>query len=212
MKKAGLILIFVGAVLVLISAGLFLLSGMRGANARQVRRIELPPGEAVLSEPIKVDPDGLVQLTVKIRVRGDDVRQSDLDQEQAVYHRPLEVEVLAPEDRTIHSESGPVAWDEGWRWNPSTSRQNGGVVTTTEHLLSKFDPPQQGELRVRARLGEDQYDNELESAQLVVYDQAARYTGLVIGGLFSCCAGPTSTAVGLILLIVGLATEHRRDG
>lgn len=212
MLKAGVICILLGVCLALLSAGLAAWAGAGVTGARQVASLPLEVGESGSSSMLDVSADGLVQTTMHVTVKGDEMGDGIGGDRELAYVYPVQIEVVDGSGEVIHSGSTAAAFDEGVIWQGGSLQQDGQTVARAEHSFSKFEPPNDGHLKVRATLEQDTtHDNALQAAELRVYEGAEDSGALsakAIGAVAACCAGPLVTGLGIVLALVGLVQRQ----
>lgn len=213
MKTAGLLILFLGLILVVAGIGMVVgsvfmfKSSMESAlESRVVKTIPLEVDQSVTSEPIEVNAERKCQIVVQADLRGTDVKESKTGTEssyQLDYNIPLEVEVFDDAGKSIHRENRTLTGD-GFVMTLNRSVDEDGGDETQRIVLGTFPAPAAGKLSVTAKIGKNQGpDIEIQAAQVDVVDNVSASAETAAGGLGMCCGGPAVSGFGIVLLIVG---------
>lgn len=207
MKKIGCLIGLVGLLMFVGSFGMFVMVGVRAAQARKVASLELGVGKTATTETLTVATDKACQVAVQIHVESESIdRGAGTDSADRVqYEFPFSYKVLDADGKLLHSQDTAIAYDQGTKENSSKSVTGESGSERGRCNFEKFDVPAPGVVRVEATVGPDtEYHAEAKALTLEVYDSVARHGSAVGGALALMFIGPVVGLLGLFLFIIGL--------
>jgi hypothetical protein len=150
----------------------------------------------------------LETLSVK---ESEDKFESDKMNYEARYEFPVTFKVLDEQGKEIHAEETAAAWDRGTRSYEKQDVTRGKGALIVEHDFSKFDVPEPGRIKVEIKVMPDgKFKAVAGNLEVRLYDDVARHTRTVLGGVASFLLGPVIVGIGILVFIVGLAFDTKK--
>ncbi len=221
MKKLGIFLIIVGAVVCYFSWGKLRLA-LKETEPHEVTRQRLDFNwNNRFNDPITVDTARNCRLAVQIRVKTLSVKEVELDgavEYQPLYRYEVRYKVKDLDGNVLHEEKVKM---DGVFTHPLQEKPDdpegdivtpGRAVVTDIHRFAifKVDPP--GEIKIEIEVDPDTYHkSESEWLRLIVYDNVAQPGETLLGSAPMVLAGPVIAAIGLLMFIVGLLAGGKKD-
>ena len=213
MKRAGCGVAIAGLLCGIASFAFLGNSIFRAMRARAVRVIPLAPGVGVDSGFVRVATDRFCRIAMRATVRSEHARPETGDGGgwDLQYAFPFRYTVFDAVDGVVLAEEKDFASDSGMRTQTQLRVTEAGGSAHVEQGYEKFAAPPPGEIRVEAHLESDRdFGAELESAELVIYDNVSKHTRSVAAGIGLLVAAGLLMGLGALLYIVAAVRNAAR--
>lgn len=209
MLATGILLVFFGATLLVVSRKFFW-AGMKNVwGGRKLGAVPLRIGEPGTIPSVRVPEGKPCKVAVAM-----DVRSPSVNEETRFNEREYKIRYDFPFSYRVVSSTGTEVASEmvSARWEGSPSRlmqgekaDASGGTAWVEHGFKTFSVSAPGLLRIEASLGADAtYGAEAENVVASIYEEGSGGGKSCSAGCLLLLVGPVIILTGLILAIVGL--------
>jgi hypothetical protein len=207
MKKAGILLTFLGLLMLFAAAFGLGWSLYHTTTANPVLRIDVPPGKTFTSPLMTVDTRDQVQLALLFDVRTTSVQENNdgtADKWTARYSFPVHYRVLDEQGVELYTQTCNASWEScGTRSITDAQLDSRGGAISVEHGFDTFRPAPPGRIRVEVSIDKDgRYGAVAERIELLVYDKVVGYTAAILGSVALLLFAPIILITGVLLLVV----------
>jgi hypothetical protein len=183
--------------------------------------IPIEVGEEIETDFVNVDTSRFCLVAVDVTVRSDHVHVLELtgaaarkkkEEYHLQYSFPFQYSVLDADGNTIHFQTTKIAHnDDAMRMGEGIVDNPTGGSMVIEHDYAKFKVREPGRLQVKAHIQPDtEYGAVIESATLIVYDNASKHAGSILGGMAMMCFSPLLIIIGGLLTLVGFLSGRQK--